>query len=313
MATQTSLTNIRQTAGRFLGGFDSGSVNSSGNSATTAVISKYVTSLSVSSQFVDWYFCCPALTTTDAQSRVVSSFTPSTGTLTLDRAYSGSTALNSALFEVHALVPPEQWVTLINDALKNLVVLTEFTFTPSADVIRHDMTTSNTWLTNPMWVRQLGFLGTNETRTKNNPYNNRWIRGWAESEALSVYLNTPNRTVSTGETWYARVFKPAYFHCRPSGGNYGDQSGLSLETDECPIEPEFVAWAAICMAFQQNILDWGTGDPDMARKREDALKACMKYAQKWELQVQESAALRLTRFSTAFGPSPYSGAWGARR
>ena len=43
----------------------------------------------------------------------------------------------------------------------------------------------------------------------------------------------------------------AYDHCRPAGGVYGDQSGLALETDEAPIERDWLASSALTVGWRR--------------------------------------------------------------
>ncbi len=304
MRAIATLTTIRQTTAKALGRYHSGTFKSSGNSTTTGIDESLISSLSINDQFTDGWLVLPAKSLTDREARIVSSFTPSSGTLTIDRAWSTSTVPNSTAYEWHALIEPiTQMTSIINDALKRIMVVTEITLTPTADATRHEITTANTWLVNPTWVRQVGYLATGETRATINPYEHRGIRGWPDTDGANVYINHPKRPgPASGETWYIRCLKPAYDHCKATAGSFGGQAGLSLETDEAPVEAEFVAWVAICVAIEQNMLDWGlAGDAQLETKRQHAVLMATWWNRQWEVQHREDTALTFKKARRGWG------------
>ena len=253
-----SLTSIRQYIGQELGRFVTGTNNSSGGTTTTAVDTQLVSSLSISDWYVDWHYIIPAASAADDRvSRLVTTFAPSTGTITVDRAWSASSIADSAVYEMHGYLEP--WTDLplcINDALSRLYTVVELTVTPTANAIRHDLTTSNTWLTDPKYVRQVGYLVTGETRANVDPFARRRVYGYTSEDSGIVYLNHPTRTFASNETIYLRVLKPAYAHCRTnSAASYGSvTTGLSAEANETAIEKEVVGAGAIVCALNRNLL-----------------------------------------------------------
>jgi hypothetical protein len=185
--------------------------------------------------------------------RIVKSFTASTGTLTVDRAYSGATIPDSKSFELHGVLAPIaasltelSWTTVINDALKRIFVEDEFTITPTANATRHEVTTANAWLTEAFQVRQVGYLSSTEVRAEEDPYEGRTVYGYAEKIKNLVYLNHRGRTFSTNETVYVKAIRSAYDLVQAAGGGaFGAQSGLSLETDVAIPSVERVGYAAL--------------------------------------------------------------------
>ena len=45
--------------------------------------------------------------------------------------------------------------------------------------------------------------------------------------------------------------KPAYYDCRATGGAWGSQAGLALETDEAPVAEDWLAAAVLVEAWAQ--------------------------------------------------------------
>lgn len=175
----------------------------------------------------------------------------------MDQAVSGSTVYNSKAYELHGFLDPTTgimgagwgWTDAINEALKRIMYQVEFTVTPTALAARHDLTTGNSWLTEPEWVRDVGKLTTSETRAQVDPYKHRHVRGYPERFSNLVYYNHSPRTFASNETMYVKALRPAYTLCAATGGTYGDQNGLSAETDiAIPDANEainLVAWGAI--------------------------------------------------------------------
>jgi hypothetical protein len=69
---------------------------------------------------------------------------------------------------------------------------------------------------------------------------------------VGTSTSTPFRDrFNEGAVLYLRCYKRAYDHCRMAGGEYGDQSGLVLETDEAPIERDWLASSALVIGWRR--------------------------------------------------------------
>ena len=247
-----TLIQFRQQAAKLAGPFMEGSFDASGASTTTGVDTQLISSISQDDLHTDKYLFIPAGTAAD-QIRVVKTYAPSTGTLTVDAVVSAATIYNSKTYELHGFLDPTTgtrgsgfgWTDMINEALKRIMIGVEFTLAPTADAERHDLTTGQSWLTEPEWVRDVGYLLTGETRANVDPYRHRHIRGLPERLNSLVYFTHPGRTFASNETMYVKCLRTAYSLCRASGGAYGDQNGVSAETDEAIPDRLLVAWGAI--------------------------------------------------------------------
>ena len=139
---------------------------------------------------------------------------------------------------------------LINDGLKQCWLVVEVVCVPSTNTSRHDLSVVAPWLQDPTDVLQVGALTTNDDRNLNDPYAS-IVRGQVDRDGGALYFNTGSRTFNGDELLYIRCLKRAYDHCRASGGVFGEQSGLSLETDEAPCERDWVASAALVIAWRR--------------------------------------------------------------
>lgn len=246
-----TLTEYRQFAAKEAGRFVTGT-STTGGTTTTMVVTSLISSLSQDNLYSDWWLYLPTASAGD-KVRVVASSTASTGTITVDRVFSGATVANSKTFELHGMARPfaddltetMDWTQLINDGLKRCFLPVEFTITPTANQNRHSLTGSQSWLTNENWVREVGYLVSGEDRNNVDPYGNRRIFGKPEKLSNLVYAVHRGRTFGTNETIYVRAIKPAYYHCRATGGTFGEQSGLALEADEAEVQIEWAAYAAL--------------------------------------------------------------------
>ena len=246
----STLTAYRQQAAAEAGRFVTGT-STTGGTTLNMVVTELISSLSQDDLYADWWTYLPAASAGD-KVRVIKTYTASTGTLTHDRVFSGATVPNSKTFELHGMVRPfadgltetMDWTTLINDSLKRCFVEVEFTHTPVALQTRHDLTTLNTWLTEPSWIREVGVLVSGEDRDEVDPYSRR-IRGKAEKLSNLVYIQHRGRTFNSNEVIYVKAIKPAYYHCAASGGAYGTQTGLALESDIAEPALEWVAYGAL--------------------------------------------------------------------
>ena len=246
-ATRTS---SRRWAAAELGPYASFAGDSSGHTTSTIRITSLATSASVSDQFSDYGVILPAAATAaDQHNRYVTSGPDSDGDIAVDRVFSATSVMNSATFEFHGVVKTlTEWDRYFNDALKRIMLPVEFTLSPaSVTATRHNLTTGQSWLVNHNWVRQVGWLATNEVRADTDPYDRRAVRGGAYRESGTVYMYHPSKTFQTSDTIYVRAYKPAYSHVLPAaGGSYGSQTtGFAAEADEVPVSDELLGYAAL--------------------------------------------------------------------
>ncbi len=204
--------------------------------------------LDQSTLYEGYWLYRPSAAAAGDRTRVVYDYTPSTGALTPDLAWTNAPA-NAEAYELHGMFDPAVLNTCINEALKRCWIPVETTLTPTAEQDRHSLSTI-TWVTAPEQVRQVGYLLTGEDRDEVNPYQ-RAIRGWAGLDGATVYINHPGRTFLTTTTLYLLCLKRAYDHCKVTAGSYGGQSGLSLETDEAPVAVEWVVAGAMVEAWRR--------------------------------------------------------------
>jgi len=139
---------------------------------------------------------------------------------------------------------------LLNDGLKNCWLVVEVVALPVPLMTRHDLSTVCPWLQDPNDVLQIGVLHPPDDRNIIDPFEN-VVRGMVERDGGTFYLNTGTTSFVDGDTLYLRCLKRAYDHCRASGGEYGEQAGLYLETDESPVEREWAASAALVTGWRR--------------------------------------------------------------
>ena len=139
---------------------------------------------------------------------------------------------------------------LINDGLKQTWLVVEVPCTPTPGASRHIMSLVAPWLQETSNVRQAGVLAAGEDRNLNDPFE-RIVYGEVERDGGDFYFNTGSRTFNDGDTIYLRCYKRAFDHCRMSGGVFGDQSGLNLETDEAPVMREWLVSAALVIGWRR--------------------------------------------------------------
>ncbi len=305
-----TLTTVRQLVGQQLGRYWSGTANSSGNSTVTIVDDQIKSTLSINKQFEDWWVTLPAAAAADNRvSRRVASFAASTGTLTVDRAYSASTIPDAAAYELHGFLEPiTDLGDALNAAMKRLMLVVEVTVTPVANAIRHDLTTANTWLTDPLWVRQVGYLVSGETRATANPFSaGRRVTGYTTKDSGIVYLNHDTRTFASNETIYLRCFKPAYAHCRTATdtGTYGEKTtGLTAEANQSEVEDEALAAGTIVTALERGTFLLADGeDADLARSLKRQAQLWTYWCGVYDRKLAEDGRLTLKRAPYRLGSS----------
>jgi hypothetical protein len=139
---------------------------------------------------------------------------------------------------------------LINDGLKQCWMVIEVASIPTPGASRHSLEVLTPWLQDVNHVRQAGVLANYEDRNQNDPFR-RIVHGRVERDGGNFYFNSGSRTFNEYDILYLRCYKRAYDHCRPSGGAFGDQRGLVLETDEAPIERDWLASSAVNIGWRR--------------------------------------------------------------
>lgn len=201
--------------------------------------------------YVDHYLYRPnARVPTDAV-RVVKTYNPAQGQLTVDNFWSFPVD-PAEPYELHAVIEPTAVHGLINDALKRTFLTVEFTVTPQDNATRENITAVAPWLTGRHWIREVGYLTNSESRELVDPF---WrkVRGREYLDGNSVYIWHPSMRLDTNNcTIYVRAIKPAYYHILPSGGStWGSQSGLSAEGDQAVPLEDWVAAATLVEAWRR--------------------------------------------------------------
>jgi len=139
---------------------------------------------------------------------------------------------------------------LINDGLKQCWLVVEVACIPTTLKSRHNLSVVCPWLQDPSDVLQVGLIKDYQDRDLVDPFEN-IVRGMVERDGGDFYLNTGTTSFVDGDVLWLRVLKRAYDHCRSSGGTFGEQSGLVLETDEAPCERDWVASSALVIAWRR--------------------------------------------------------------
>lgn len=195
--------------------------------------------------YVDKFLYRPNAALAADKRRSILTYTPSQGLLIPDQPWTNAPS-NGEAYELHWVFEPGTEVPfLINEALKRTLVVHEITVTPTANARRTRLNSTATWLTEPKWVRQMGRLDAGESREEIDPYEHHPIYGAANKIGEAVYFEHVGQNFDTSSTIYAKVLAPAYALCKPSGGSYGAQQGLSLDTDEAIPQTDWVAWGAV--------------------------------------------------------------------
>lgn len=257
----------------------------SGSDTTKIVCAQYpITSgQSISSSLVDRPLLRPSCAQELDKFRYVMSFDPATGTITPDLPWitppfspgSGTTYELLENYTYHDLemflyedmegmgidgigerfeiggpfdVPTTH--KLINDGLKQCWLIVEVACVPTAGATRHLLVEVTPWLQDTTDILQIGYLAPFEDRNMTDPFE-RIVMGQIERDGGDLYLNTGTRSFIDGELLYLRCLKRAFDHCRKAGGVYGEQAGLTLETDEAPAEREWVTAASLTIAWRR--------------------------------------------------------------
>jgi hypothetical protein len=285
-----SLTTLRRAGARAGGRFYMATAPASGNSASSIVFTATGALGSTLSQnaLVDGYYLYLPAAAANDKVRVVASYTASSGTVVPDRAWSGATVPDEKVVELHGLCWPYSddlttysWTDAINDCLKRIWLTVEFTITPTAGAIRHSLA-SQTWLRSFDQVLDVGILQTSETRANVDPYRHHHLDAEGERDGATLYLNHSPRTFATNERIYVRAAKRAYDHCRASGGSFGSQSGLVLETDEAPVCTDAVTWGSLVEIARNTRNELSDAAGDHIKSMQDT------WAHKWNTEQQKA-------------------------
>lgn len=236
-----TLTAFRQRAAREFGPFLASTVTLADSLSITDATWPVLSTLDQDQFWADKFLFRPSASVSD-QVRLVKNYLPNQGLLEVDTPYTVTPSVGEA-YELHALVDPREMTTLINEALRHCFMTLEFTVAPIQNAFRHSLANYAPWLTNSDWVRTVGLLANQENREQIDPYT-RIVRGnlrlYPSGTTMVPYIETPGQYFdSNNETIYVLAISPGYFQCVNASGT--PQYGLSLESDICPLNKEWVA------------------------------------------------------------------------
>lgn len=239
-----------------------------------------------------------------------SGYDPTNGYLDVDLAWGADPdTLSDRTFEITSLFSGTDLNTLLNEALKNIYVLRDLTFTVSHQNVRkHQVNSSASWLKSWTWIYQLGHLATGEswpgtsTLVATDPYK-RVKHGTGYDRAGEVWVEGPSWL--TTDTVYALCACRAYDLCRVSGGSYGGQSGLSLETDEASVDEEWLAWVAIAEAHNRlaHLETIGQATEEAMRSRRMTSERVSSLTRDWWVEPERTFRPERTLISPTLGRS----------
>lgn len=259
MGASATLLQIRQFVAQEMGGQGQGgflSSTSTGGSSTTLVDTTWPvkTTLAVDEQWRDAWILRPNAVAAGDKVRIVDTYTPGTGTFTVDNPYTNAPITEA--YEIHTTIEPVTAMNLIiNEGLKRCMLEVEVTLTPIALQQEHLLTTAAPWLERRSWLRSVGYLGTGDNRLQLDPFT-RLVRGEAYESAGAVWINHPGRAFLVTDTLYLKIMKPAYNACLTGST---PQNGLILDADTVPANFEWAGWAAIVEGWRRygQILETG--------------------------------------------------------
>jgi hypothetical protein len=274
-----------QEAGPFIG-LDSYDVRAMGGSTVNKLVCTLypiMSGIPQQDQLIDRPLYRPNATQVTDRNRYVMSYDPSTGTITPDlpwaiAPYSDALGTTYGFLEAFTYGDLERFIyqdiegaglngigerfevlgpfdaptttRLLNEGLRHCWIVVEVACIPTILTTRHDLYAAAPWLIDSGNVLQVGLLAAGEDRNLQDPFERR-IAGQVERDGGRFYLNTQPHTFNDGDLIFLRVLKRAYDHCRPAGGVFGDQAGLSLETDEAPVTAGWGAAAALVAGWRQ--------------------------------------------------------------
>lgn len=245
-----TLTTYRRDVSRLAGTYEQGVSTSAGEvSRMICTNHPFITTVTDDASWVDKWLYRPSSSSSSDRQRLIASMSTSSGYFVPDKAW-GQEAGNAETFEVSgAPLSPLDIIQCVNEGLERCWVVVEFTFTVASNLTRMHSLAATTWLTEPRNVFQVGVLPTGQTRTEYDPFTRGARRGVATKINGIVYLEGP--TFNTTDTVYVKALKRAYDHCKVSAGTFGGQSGLALESDEAPVQSEWLAQAALLKMYDR--------------------------------------------------------------
>lgn len=299
-----TLTQIRQAVAPLIGPFYAGTATS-GSSASLLEMTAapFKTALQADAFFEGYHLFRPGAALAADKARIVRIYAPSSGQFTPDLAWTNAPYAGGVgeSIELHAVVPPvgdgiTDLHALINEGLKRIPLVVEFTFsTSSATAKRHSLASAASWLTRQRWVRKVGRLPSGQT--DRSIYTPAEVSGWMEQDGNTIYLC--GFSSATTDTIYVTAVKPAYYHCRVSGGTFGGQSGLSLETDEAPVPLDWIAQATLIEVWERLGRDLEASGA--GRVQQELSKAAARYTRLTRQYLQLPG--RTFRPYVRFGPT----------
>jgi hypothetical protein len=309
----TTLLTYRQRLATELGAFWA-STATSGSSASALEDTAFPIKSTIAQDdlYADYYLLRPSAANAADRVRVVKTYDPANGKLNTDLPWSAVPYAGGVgePYELHGVLEPGTVLpNLINEGLKRCMVVVEVTLSPVNGAMRTPLGTAiSATLLDPRWVRQVGWLGPGDSREQFDPYA-RAVRGSCTSDdgGATYYINHPGRTFNTTDVIYVRLIKRAYDQCATAAGAYGTQAGLALDTDKCPVQPDWVAAAALVTAWSRygHVLD-AQGNQ---RVRVDQASAASWFSQ----LTKTYFSLPDLTFQTkvAWGPNWRSRGWGS--
>ena len=189
---------------------------------------------------------------------------------------------------------------LINDGLRQCWLVVDVPCTPVASTSRFDLGLVTPWLQDPNHIRQVGVLAAGEDPSQVDPFE-RIVYGSVERDGATMVLNTGSRTFNADDVLYLRCYKRAFDHCRAAGGSYGDQSGLYAETDEAPIERNWLVSSALVVGWRR----FGHLLEPLANQRliRDANAAALWFSDRTQQHFTAVAPQLTLRKARMFGPA----------
>jgi hypothetical protein len=179
--------------------------------------------------------------------------------------------INGEHYELHThgFDPYGQLTMLINEALRAITLVVDVAFSPDTDdkgayvpTLDADGLALGSWLVRPAQILSLRTTATPGPSYAINGYAGRAdLRGtaWADGSG-KLYLAPLGAPLGTATELWARVYKPAYEHCRfDNGAAFGSQAGFVPGADEGEAVPAalWVAAGAIALAWERfpDVLD----------------------------------------------------------
>lgn len=232
-----SLIEYRQATARELGVYQSGVVDTTGTTISLLSNKWPIKTNLPTDQYLDQYLLRCRATPQD-RLRIVAEYYPAEGRLVPDLPWTSAPAVAEP-YEIHGLLPPDAVEQAINETLKRLPIVVEFSMhSASAQGVRHSVESAAPWLTNEHWVRQVGVLGSGQTdRTRFTP---RPIRGQPVKIGGKVYLEMGG--LNPSDTIYVVAVKPAYYECYDDGAA---RAGLVSDDDTAVPSVRWVSLGAV--------------------------------------------------------------------